>query len=84
LADFFTEGEDLEDFLDTAQGDVEGVTVFGLVKDAFLAEFEEVQLIRESGLMVLLSFVRFPNLWLSVNEGNISLMDREGLADNPI
>jgi hypothetical protein len=58
LADSFAEGEDAEGFLDTAQGDVEGVAVLGIVKDAFQAELEEVQLIQERGLMVLPGFVR--------------------------
>jgi len=58
LADSFAEGEDAEGFLDTAQGDVEGVAVFGLAEDAFQSELEEVQLIQERGLMVLPGFVR--------------------------
>jgi hypothetical protein len=58
LTEFFAEGEDTEGFLDATQGDVEGVAVFGLVKDALQAELEEVQLIQERGLMVLLGFVR--------------------------
>jgi hypothetical protein len=35
VAESFPEGEDAEGFLDTAQGDMEGVALFGLVKDAF-------------------------------------------------
>jgi len=57
LADFFAEGEDAEGFLDTAQGDVEGAAVLGILKNAFQAELEEVQFIQECGLMVLLGFV---------------------------
>jgi len=53
LADFFPEGEDAEGFLDTAQGDVEGVVFLGLVKDAFEAVFKEVQFIQEGGVPVL-------------------------------
>ena len=59
MADFFAEGEDADGFLDTAQGDVEGgVVVLGLVKDAFQAELEEVQLFQERGMKVLLVGVR--------------------------
>jgi hypothetical protein len=58
LADFFPEGEDAEAFLDTAQGNVEGVVFLGLVKDAFQAEFEEVQFIQERGLMFLMGRIR--------------------------
>jgi len=57
LADFFPEGEDAEAFLDTAQGNVEGVVFLRLVKDAFQAEFEEVQFIQESDLMVLMGLI---------------------------
>ena len=58
MADFFPEGEDAEAFLDTAQGNVEGVVFLGLVKDAFQAEFEEVQFIQERGLMAVLGLIR--------------------------
>jgi hypothetical protein len=57
LADSFTEGEDAKGFLDTAQGDVEGMMVLGLVKDAFKAELKEVQFIQEGGLMALQGLV---------------------------
>jgi hypothetical protein len=58
LADFFPEGEDAEAFLDTAEGNVEGVVFLGLVKDAFQAKFEEVQFIQERGLMSVLGLIR--------------------------
>jgi hypothetical protein len=57
LADFFPEGEDAEGFLDTAQGDVERVVLLGLMKDAFQAEFKEIQFIQARGLMGLVDLV---------------------------
>jgi hypothetical protein len=57
LADFFPEGEDAEGFLDTAQGDVEGVVVLGFVKDAFQAGFEEIQFIQEGGVMFMAGLI---------------------------
>jgi len=57
LADFFPKGKDAEGFLDTAQGNVEGVVFLGPVKDLFQAVFKEVQFIQERGVMVLLGFV---------------------------
>jgi len=50
----FPEGEDAEGFLDTAQGDVEGVAVLGFMKNVFQAVLEEVQLIQEDVVMALL------------------------------
>jgi hypothetical protein len=63
LADSFPEGEDAEGFLDTAQGDVEGMMVLSLVKDAFQAGLKEVQFIQERGLMAL------PGLVCDVGQG---------------
>jgi hypothetical protein len=52
-ADAFPEGEDAEGFLDTAEGDVEGMVFLGLVKDVFEAVLEEVQFIEELVVMAL-------------------------------
>jgi len=51
FSDSFPKGKDAEAFLDTSQGDVEGVAFLGLMKDAFQAEIEEVQFIQERVLV---------------------------------
>jgi hypothetical protein len=80
LADSFPEGEDAEGFLDTAQGNVEGMMVLGLVKDAFQAGLKEVQFIQERGLMAL------PGLVGDVGQGPAQMfgMAGEGRDGKPV
>jgi hypothetical protein len=57
VANLFPEGQEPDGLLDAAEGDVEGVEVFGLAEEAVQAGLLEVQLVQEGGLAGLMGFV---------------------------
>ena len=58
MANLFLEGQEADGLLDAAEGDVEGVEIFGLAEEAIEADLQEVQLVQEGGLMGLMVAVR--------------------------
>lgn len=54
MANLFLEGQEADGLLNAAQGDVEGVEVFGLAEEAVKADLQEVQLVQEGGLVGLM------------------------------
>jgi hypothetical protein len=67
-ADFLLKREDAEGFLQTSQGDVEGMRLFGLVVEAIQAELQEFQIFQELGYLGLL---------------DLALLNHQLLADMP-
>jgi hypothetical protein len=57
MANLFLEGQEPDDLLNAAEGDVEGVEVFGLAEEAVQAGLLEVQFVQEGGLVGLVGFV---------------------------
>jgi hypothetical protein len=49
VADFLPEREDAEGFLETPEGDVEGMGLFGLAEEAVQADLQEFQFFQKSG-----------------------------------
>jgi len=49
VADFLPEEKEPDGLLKAAEGDVEGVEVFGLAEEAVQADFQEVQFVQEGG-----------------------------------
>ncbi|MDO9533363.1 MAG: hypothetical protein Q7O12_14720 [Deltaproteobacteria bacterium] len=54
MANLFLEGQEADGLLDAAEGDVEGVEVFGLTEEAVEAGLQEVELVQEGGLVGLM------------------------------
>ena len=57
VANLFLEGQEADGLLDAAEGDVEGVEIFGLTEEAVEAGLQEVELVQEGGLMGLMLVV---------------------------
>jgi hypothetical protein len=57
VANLFLEGQEADGLLEAAEGDVEGVEVFGLTEEAVEAGLQEVELVQEGGLMGLMLVV---------------------------
>jgi ABC-type sugar transport system ATPase subunit len=57
VANLFLEGQEPDDLLNTPEGDVEGVDIFGLSEEAIKADLLEVQLVQEGGLVGLIGLV---------------------------
>lgn len=49
MADFLPESEDADGFLETPEGDVEGMGHFGLAEEAVQADLQEFQFFQEGG-----------------------------------
>ena len=49
MADFLPEEKEPDGLLKAAEGDVEGVEVFGLAEEAVQPDFQEVQFVQEGG-----------------------------------
>ena len=56
-ANLFLEGQEADGLLKAAEGDVEGVEVFGLAEEAVEAGLQEVELVQEGGLVGLMLMV---------------------------
>ena len=54
MAKLFLEGQEAEGLLKAAEGDVEGVEVFGLAEETIEAGLQKVQLLHEGGLVGLI------------------------------
>ena len=58
MADFLPEKEKPDGLLKAAEGDVEGVEVFGLAEKSVQADFQEVQFVQEGGGVGLVGMAR--------------------------
>ncbi len=71
-AEFLPEDEEAEGFLNAAQGDVEGVEIFGLAEEAVQAGLQEIQPIKELGDLML------PDLAVLGGQGLFKMLEVAG------